>query len=299
MLLEMKEITKTFPGVVALDRVSFNLKENEIHALLGENGAGKSTLIKILGGIYKPDSGEIILNGKKVEFSSPLDAKRHGIAIIHQELMLAENLSIAENIFLGKELGNPMNLNYSKMVQESKKYLQMLGFEIDPRTKVSRLNVSEKQLVEIAKAISSNAKILVMDEPTATISEHETKILFKVMKELKEKGISIIFITHKLEEVYKIADKVTVLRDGKLIGTKNIEELDNKELIKMMVGREIKEMFPKYNKVHDEIILEAEDFEVIGDVSPVTFNVKKGEIFGITGLVGCGKSELAMGLYGV
>ena len=299
MLLEMKEITKTFPGVVALDRVSFNLKENEIHALLGENGAGKSTLIKILGGIYKTDSGEIILNGKKVEYRSPLDAKRHGIAIIHQELMLAENLSIAENIFLGKELGNPMNLNYSKMVQESKKYLQMLGFEIDPRTKVSRLNVSEKQLVEIAKAISSNAKILVMDEPTATISEHETKILFKVMKELKEKGISIIFITHKLEEVYKIADKVTVLRDGKLIGTKNIEELDNKELIKMMVGREIKEMFPKYNKVHDEIILEAEDFEVIGDVSPVTFNVKKGEIFGITGLVGCGKSELAMGLYGV
>jgi ribose transport system ATP-binding protein len=184
MLLEMKEITKTFPGVVALDRVSFNLKENEIHALLGENGAGKSTLIKILGGIYKPDSGEIILNGKKVEFSSPLDAKKHGIAIIHQELMLSENLSIAENIFLGKELGSPVNLNYHKMVEESKKYLQMLGFEIDPRTKVSHLNVSEKQLVEIAKAISSDAKIIVMDEPTAAISEHETKILFKVMKEL-------------------------------------------------------------------------------------------------------------------
>ena len=232
MLLEMVDITKTFPGVVALDKVSFNLKEKEIHALLGENGAGKSTLIKILGGIYQPDSGEIILNGEKVIFRSPIEAKKRGIAIIHQELMLAENLSIAENIFLGKEKGNFLNIDFKSMVIEAKKYLNMLDFDIDPKIKVSNLNVSEKQLVEIAKAIASQAKIIVMDEPTATITEHETSTLFKVMSDLKEKGISIIFITHKLEEVYQIADRVTVLRDGKLVGSGNLEELNQDDLIK-------------------------------------------------------------------
>lgn len=299
MLLEMKEITKIFPGVLALDKVNFDLQENEIHALLGENGAGKSTLIKILGGIYKPDGGEIILNGEKVEFNSPIDAKKKGISIIHQELMLAENLTIAENIFLGKEIGSSFNINFKEMFKESEKYLKMLGFEKEPKIQVSQLNVSERQLVEIAKALASNAKILVMDEPTATISEHETEILFKVMRELKEKGISIIFITHKLEEVYQIADRVTVLRDGKLVGSGNLEEFTQDDLIKMMVGREIKEMFPKFNEIKDKIIFKVEDFEVVSKVTSVSFEVKEGEIFGITGLVGCGKSELALGLYGV
>jgi ribose transport system ATP-binding protein len=299
MLLEMKEITKSFPGVLALDKVNFFLEKEEIHALLGENGAGKSTLIKILGGIYQADNGEIILNGKKVILNNPAETKKKGISIIHQELMLAENLSIAENIFLGKEKGNSFNVNFKEMIKESKIYLQKLGFEIDPRIKVSELNVSEKQLIEIAKALASDAQIIVMDEPTATISEHETSTLFKVMRELKEKGISIIFITHKLEEVYQIADRVTVLRDGKLVGSGNLEEFTQDDLIKMMVGREIKDMFPKFNKVKEDIIFKVEEFEIPGKVSPVSFEVKKGEIFGITGLVGCGKSELALGLFGV
>ncbi|PNR88246.1 D-ribose transporter ATP binding protein [Petrotoga sp. 9T1HF07.CasAA.8.2] len=298
MLLEMVDITKTFPGVLALDKVSFNLKEKEIHALLGENGAGKSTLIKILGGIYQPDSGEIILSEEKVTFRSPIEAKKRGISIIHQELMLAENLSIAENIFLGKEKGNFLNIDFKSMAIEAKKYLNMLDFDIDPKIKVSNLNVSEKQLVEIAKAIASQAKIIVMDEPTATITEHETRTLFKVMRDLKEKGISIIFITHKLEEVYQIADRVTVLRDGKLVGSGNLEELNQDDLIKMMVGREIKDMFPKFNKVRDKIALKVEEFEIPGKVYPLSFEVREGEIFGITGLVGCGKSELALGLFG-
>ncbi|MGY4686655.1 ATP-binding cassette domain-containing protein [Petrotoga sp. DB-2] len=273
MLLEMVDITKTFPRVVALDKVSFNLKEKEIHALLGENGAGKSTLIKILGGIYQPDSGEIILNGEKVIFRSPIEAKKRGIAIIHQELMLAENLSIAENIFLGKEKGNFLNIDFKSMAIEAKKYLNMLDFDIDPKTKVSNLNVSEKQLVEIAKAIASQAEIIVMDVSTATITEHETSTLFKVMRDLREKGISIIFITHKLEEIYQIADRVTVLRDGKLVGFGNLEELNQDDLIKMMVGREIKDMFPKFNKVRDKIALKVEEFEIPGKVYPLSFEV--------------------------
>jgi ribose transport system ATP-binding protein len=299
MLLKMEKICKDFSGVKALKNVNFQLEKGEIHSLLGENGAGKSTLIKILGGVYTATSGEIYLDNKKVNFKNPIDSQKQGIAIIHQELMLAENLSIAENIFLGKKIGTIFNTNIKEMIQKSKKYLNMLGLDIDPSEKVKNLNVSEKQLVEIAKALSYNSKIIVMDEPTATITEHEVEKLFKIMKNLKKEGISIIFITHRMDEVYEISDKVTVLRDGEFIGSGELKNYEKDTLIKMMVGREVKEMYPKFNKIKDETIFELKNFEVENHVKPLSFTIKKGEIFGITGLVGCGKSELAMGLFGM
>ncbi|MDN5360849.1 MAG: ribose transport system ATP-binding protein [Thermotogaceae bacterium] len=298
MLLEMKTITKSFPGVLALDRVSFALEKGEVHALLGENGAGKSTLIKVLGGVYQPDSGEILLNGERVSFPTPHTSQQKGIAIIHQELMLADNLTIAENIFLGKEPGNAFDTKYKVMLKQSKKYLEMLDFDVDPGQKVGDLNVSEKQLVVICKALAYSSKIIVMDEPTATITQHEVGKLFEIIRNLSGKGISVIFITHRLSEVYQIADTVTVLRDGHYIGTEPVGNMNENKLVKMMVGREIENMYPKYNEPQEKVIFQVKNINVDGLKGSVSFDVRRGEIYGITGLVGSGKSELALGLFG-
>ncbi len=298
MLLKMEKITKRFPGVLALDNVDFDLREGEIHALVGENGAGKSTLIKILGGVHQPDGGRIILNGQEVHFSSPVDSQKAGISVIHQELNLAENLSVAHNIFLGREKGSWWNIDHKRMRKEAEEILKRLSFNLNPSAVVRELNVSEKQLVAIAKALTLNARIIVMDEPTATITEHEVERLFSIMKDLKKNGVSIIFISHRLDEIFSVADRVTVLRDGKKVASGLVEDFTKDELVRLMVGRSITDMYPKYNVPKDEVIFEVEGLEVPGFVKDVTFNVKRGEIFGVAGLVGCGKSELALGLFG-
>ncbi len=292
----MKGIIKRFPGVLALNNVNFDLYTGEVHALLGENGAGKSTLIKIISGVYKADSGEIYINGRKSFFSNPTEAIQEGIATIHQELNLFEELTVAENIFVGNI--NKFNISRSKMIRIVDNFLDEFNFPIKASEKVKNLNTSEKQLVSIAKALSLNAKIIIMDEPTATITEHETKRLFEIIKELKFKNISVIFISHRLEEIFEIADRVTVLRDGNYIGTTHIEDVSKEKLIKMMVGRDINEMYPKFNKISEEEIFKIENLNVGNFVKNVSFNVKKGEIFGIAGLVGSGKLEIALGIYG-
>lgn len=295
-ILELKNITKTFPGVLALDNVNFDLYEGEVHALLGENGAGKSTLIKIISGVYRPDSGEININGRNTFFKSPTEAIEEGVSTIHQELNLFEELTVAENIFIG----NVKNFSFRKssIIKIVEKLLNDLKFPIKAEDKVKNLNTSEKQLVSIAKALFLNARIIIMDEPTATITEHETKRLFEIVKDLKQKNISIIFISHRLEEVFEISDRVTVLRDGKFIGTVKTNEVKKEKLIKMMVGRKIDEMYPKFNVISNEEIFRVENLEVENFVQNVSFNVKRGEIFGIAGLVGSGKLEIALGIYG-
>jgi len=298
VILKMEGITKKFPGVLALDKVNFSMKKEEIHALVGENGAGKSTLIKILSGVHKPDEGKIFLDGEYVAFSNPIHAIEKGISVIYQELNLVEELSVAENIYLGKENRNWWNLGKKVLIERAEKLLSKLNFPISASEKVKNLNVSEKQLVEIAKAMATNAKVIVMDEPTATITEHEAKQLFSLMRGLKEQGVSIIFISHRLEEVFEIADSVTVLRDGKLISTGKIDQYDKNRLISDVVGRTISDMYPKENTVTDVNAFEVEELSVPGYVNRLSFNVKKGEILGIAGLVGCGKSEVALAIYG-
>ncbi|ACR79322.1 sugar ABC transporter ATP-binding protein [Kosmotoga olearia] len=297
-ILIMKGITKRFPGVLALNKVDFRLKHGEIHALVGENGAGKSTLIKILSGVHTPDEGEIILDGKPINFTSPIQAIRAGISVIYQELNLVEDLTVAENIYLGNEGGSWFNLRKKNICRRASELLKKLGFSISATEFVKDLNVSEKQLVEIAKALATNARIIVMDEPTATLTDHETKMLFDHVRNLKKRGVSIIFISHRLEEVFEIADTVTVLRDGQRISSDEISNYTRERLITDVVGRKIENMFPKENKVSDEIIFEVRELNVPGYVHNVSFNVRKGEIFGIAGLVGSGKSGIAMGIYG-
>ena len=297
-LLRMEEITKEFPGVLALEKVSFNLRSGEIHALLGENGAGKSTLMKILSGVYSNDSGRVILAGEEVRFTNPLQAIAAGIAVIYQELNLIEDLTVAENIYIGKEGTGWWNLRKKTLFARADERLSELNFPIQARTAVRKLNVSEKQLVEIAKAMATNASIIVMDEPTAAITEHEAKKLFKLMRELKARGIAIVFISHRLEEVFEICDSVTVLRDGKFISSGKLASYSEESLVGDMVGRKITDMIPKENRVTEETAFTIRDLAVPGVVENISFDVKKGEIFGIAGLVGSGKSEIALGIYG-
>ncbi|AMW32032.1 MAG: sugar ABC transporter ATP-binding protein [Fervidobacterium pennivorans] len=295
-ILEVRNVSKTFPGVQALKDVSLDVHEKEVLALVGENGAGKSTLIKIISGVHKADSGEIYYLGKKVNFKDPTEAIASGISTIHQELNLFEELTVAENIFVGNVKG--FSFSKKKAFKVVSELLDSLKFNIRADEKVKNLNTSEKQLVSIAKALFLNARIIIMDEPTATITEYEAERLFEIVKGLKAKGVSVIFISHRLEEIYQIADRVAVLRDGELIGVKHITEVDREELIRMMVGRKIEEMYPKFNRPEKETIFAVENLSVGTFVKNVTFDVRKGEIFGIAGLVGSGKSEIALGIFG-
>lgn len=297
-ILALKNISKEFPGVKALDNVSLNAYKGEAMALLGENGAGKSTLIKIIGGAYKKDSGEIYIHDKLADISSVNDAKKNKIAVIHQELNLIPNMSIAENIYLGREPKTSLGMiDKKKMNDDADFYLKKLGIDIDTKLPVKRLSIASQQMVEIAKALSMDAEIIIMDEPTDALTDKEVDKLFEIIKELKQQEKAIIYISHRLIEIFEICEKVTVLRDGQLIAETSVADIDEDKLINMMVGRNIDEQFPYIPKQTDENILTVENLtnEHIKDVS---FTLDKGEILGISGLVGAGRTELAKTLYG-
>lgn len=297
-LLEMRNIVKEFPGVRALDGVDLNLYEGRVMALLGENGAGKSTLMKILSGVYFKNEGKIYYKGKEVEFKGPKDSQNFGIAIIHQELNLIPQLSIGENIFLGREPANRIGgIDWNKLYSDSKMYLDQLDMDIDPREKLSKLSIGQQQMVEIAKALSLDAKIIIMDEPTDALTDKETRSLFKVINKLKSEGKAIAYISHRLSEIFEICDYVTVLRDGKFIGQDQVSNIDEDKLISMMVGRSLEEQFPKVDHKSGEVLLSVKNLNN-RYIKNVSFELKKGEILGVSGLMGAGRTELCKSIYG-
>lgn len=296
-ILEMKNITKLYPGVIALNNVDFVLKKGEVHALLGENGAGKSTLIKILAGSVERDSGTIWLDGKTCERYTPHEAIGMGISVIYQEFNLVSNMTIEENLFFGREIKKGIFIDKKAMQDKTRALFRELGIEIDPMQKTASLSVAYQQLTEIAKALISKAKIIVMDEPSATLTNKELQILFQLIRRLKAEGVSIIYISHRLEEVFEIADTMTVFRDGSMIATKPISQTNPRELIHMMVGRDLSDSYPDTSNISDEIVLEARDL-FNEKVKHASFYLKKGEILGLSGLVGAGRTELARILFG-
>lgn len=291
-ILEMTGIHKNFPGVKALDDVNLKVKRGEVHALMGENGAGKSTLMKILNGIYRPDKGIIRLKGETVKIINSHNAIQKGLAMIHQELTPVPHMTIAENIFLGKERRKGFFADDKKMLHETKTLLSSLDFDFNPSVRMAELSVAHMQIVEIAKAVSYNADIIIMDEPTSAITENEVEKLFKIIHDLTKKGVSVIYITHKMDEVFQIAQQVTILRDGKYIDSQPIEKLTSKRLVNMMVGRELNEIYPREQAESGEVLLEVKELSLKGVYENVSFNAKRGEILGVTGLVGAGRTEV-------
>jgi inositol transport system ATP-binding protein len=300
-ILQMKDICKYFPGVVALDHVSLNIKRGEVHALMGENGAGKSTLMKILSGVYSPDEGEVILNGKKTQISNPKDALNSGISMIHQELEAVPEMTVAENIFIGREPSYKFLgvVKRRELNQRTTKLFDEIGLSINPKAKLSSLSVAEMQMVEIVKAVSFNSQIVVMDEPTSAITDREVEKLFKIIEMLKEKGVSIIYISHKMSEIFQIADQITVLRDGGFVDSRKASELTNQKLISLMVGRDIKDMFIKDKAEIGEPMLEIKNFRRKGSEQTVNLKVNQGEVLGISGLMGAGRTELMEAIFGI
>jgi len=300
-ILELKNISKTFPGVKALSDVHLELKVGEIHALMGENGAGKSTLIKIITGVYRPDSGEILVDGKRVEIETPLDAQLLGIAAIYQHVTCFPDLSVAENIFMGHEkTTSPVKrVDWKTMNGKAQELLDQLDASFDSRAIMSTLSVAQQQIVEIAKALSANARIIIMDEPTAALSNRECEDLYRITKGLKAKGNSVIFISHRFEDMYNLADRVTVFRDGNYVNTWNVSEVDDHKMVVAMVGREITQFFPKRDTVPGEEIFRVENLSRTGYFRDVGFNVRKGEILALTGLVGAGRTEVCEAIFGV
>ena len=305
-LVEMKSITKKFGVVTALNEISFKINRGEVHVLLGENGAGKSTLMKILSGVYQPTSGKIIINGRDYDFLTPKLSFENKISIIYQELSVIDELSIQENLFVGKlpvkKVLGIETVDYQYMENVTKKILSKIGLDKDPYTTVEELTISEKQQVEIAKALAANADIIIMDEPTTSLTETETNHLFKIIRQLKLEGKGIVYISHKLKELKEIGDIVTVLKDGKDVGTKDIKTVDIKDLVTMMVGREIKSRYDSNNPELDrkEIIFEVNDLTRSDEkVKDISFKIQKGEIIGFAGLVGSGRSELMEAIFGV
>jgi len=303
-LLKMEKISKAFPGVQALDEVDFEAYKGAVTALVGENGAGKSTLMKILAGAYKMDKGRIFLRGEEVKIESPQQARDLGIAIIYQEFNLTPNQTVANNLFLGREpkIGGvlrPLNIVDSKnMYRESQGLLEMVGAKVSPRDLVKDLPVAQQQMVEIAKALAVEAEIIVMDEPTSALGEDEVAVLFDIIRNLKNQGISVIFITHRLEEVFEVADRVVVLRDGKRVGSMDIEEASPDRVIKSMVGRTLDTIFPKEETKIGGTVLEVKNFSRGEVVKNVSFTLRRGEILGFAGLIGAGRTEMAMAIFG-
>ena len=304
-ILEMLNICKRFGNAQVLDNVNLRIRPGTVHALMGENGAGKSTLMKCLFGIYKKDKGEVIYDGEKVEITDPFEALNHGIAMVHQELQPIPERSIAENIFCGryptKNVGPIKVIDHTKMYEETAKVLKEVGLNKDPKTKLGNLSVSQMQSVEIAKAISANAKLVIMDEPTSSLTENEVDVLFEIINKLRQHNVAIIYISHKMEEILKISDEVTILRDGKYIGTYPSSELTTDLIIKYMVGRELTNRFPERDYTIGEDVLKIENFTSSNDRSfrDINFTVRKGEIFGIGGLVGAQRTELMEGIFGL
>lgn len=299
-VLEMRNITKRFPGVLALNDVQFDLRPGEVHCLVGENGAGKSTLMKILAGAQPMDSGAVYLSGQEIKILNPHHAQQLGISMIYQEFNLSPFLSVAENIFLGREprFGRSPFVNWPKMYNDAREILSRIKVDLDVRKPVNELSVAQQQMVEIGKAISFNAKIIVMDEPSATLTEHELKALFELIATLKKKDIGLIYISHRLEEIFEIGDRVTVMRDGEYIGTEPVAGLTRDDIIRMMVGRELKDEFPKEVFAPGESKLRVENLTRKGAFENITFEVHAGEIVGLTGLVGAGRTEVARAIFG-
>jgi ABC-type sugar transport system ATPase subunit len=300
-ILGLENISKSFPGVQALDGVHFEMLPGEVHALLGENGAGKSTLIKIVSGVYRPDVGAIRIDGELVSFGDPREAQKRGVATIYQELSLYSELTVAENIFIGHAPRNRLGMvDWTSMYRRAREILASLNIhDIDVRRKVGTLTVGNRQRVEIAKALSLNARILIMDEPTAALTEADVVRLFDIVRLLRERGVGIVYITHRLNEVFELADRVTVLRDGKYVGTKPISETNEDALINMMVGRTIDQLFPKLDVEIGEPVLEVRNLTRRPNPRDVNLEVRAGEIVGLAGLVGSGRSELAQVIFGI
>lgn len=296
-ILSLKNFTKKYPGVLALDSVSMEFREGEVHALLGENGAGKSTLIKAIAGAITLDAGSMEINGHEYSLMTPHLSRSLGIEVIYQEFNLVPTMSVAENIFLGDRLGSGRLVSQKLLFQKSLEILDQFNLHIDPGTKVMDLSIAQQQIVEIAKAISKNVKILIMDEPSAPLSTAEVEIMFTIIDKLKQNNVTVIYISHRLEEVFRISDRVSVMRDGHFIATKNIKETSRKELVRLMVGRELTEAYPVRQKQVGEVCLMVKDLTGNGD-KDINFSVREGEILGIAGLVGAGRSELAMLLFG-
>lgn len=299
-ILELKNISKYYPGVTALNNVSLKIRKGEIHALVGENGAGKSTLIKTCSGAIAPSAGEICVNGKTFKSMTPKTSEANGIGVIYQEFNLVGDLSVAENIFLGRAIRKGIIIDLKAMERESKKILDSLHINISPKTLVKNLSVGYQQMVEIAKAMSQNAQVLIMDEPSAPLTSAEVESMFAIVDLLKEKGVSIIYISHRLEEIFRLSDRVTVLRDGEYVTTLNTAETNEDELVKYMVGRELTEIYPtrKADSIKDEVLFEAVNVSGNGDKN-ISFKIHKGEVLGFGGLVGAGRTEMAELMFGM
>ena len=298
-LAELKGIHKSFYGVEVLHGVDLYLKPGSVHALMGENGAGKSTLMKVLAGVHKCDAGEVVINGKKVEIDSPAKAQELGIAMIHQELSPVNEMSVAENIFLGREPSKMGFVNYAQLYRQTAELLEDLKIHINPKSKMKTLRVADQQMVEIAKAISQNAQIVIMDEPTSAITDNEVDSLFRMIRDMTARGVGIVYISHKMDEIFRICDEITVLRDGTNVNTWKTSEVDNETLIRSMVGRELKEQFPKVTVPIGETVLKVEHLTLPGQYEDISFELHKGEILGFVGLVGAGRTELMHSLFGM
>lgn len=298
-LFEAVHISKKFPGTLALDDVHINLVAGEIHAVIGENGAGKSTLMKILAGVIRPDAGAIRFEGHPITPASPHDALMLGIAIVHQELSLIPTLTVAENIYPGRLPTNAFGMvKYDDLFRNAKQHLEQLNVAINPRARVETLSIANQQLVEIAKALSLNCKVLILDEPTSALTDYEADALLGFLRQLTQKGVGILYISHKLKEVFSIADRITVLRDGRYVGTKQVNETAPDEVIRMMVGRELGTMYPKKGNRKDDVLLEVRNFRRDASSAQNSFKLYSGEILGFAGLIGAGRTELARAIFG-
>ncbi len=299
-ILELKDVSKSFSGVEVLHNVSFTLRPGEVHAILGENGAGKSTMVKVITGFHQPDHGQVFLDDNPVNFSDTRESREAGIAAIYQELSLFPDLDVAENIFIGRHpLKFGAQVDWRKLYSESEKLLNSLGVNLDLKQKARKLSIAQQQMVEIARAFSINARILIMDEPTSSLTLNEVAELFSLVRNLRESGTAIIFISHRLEELFEIADRVTVLRDGYYVDTKSIENVTRDELIRMMVGRSISSQYPKMDVPKTDKMLSVENLSYEGKFYDVNFELKRGEILGLAGLVGAGRTAVANAIFGI
>nr|WP_321445119.1 sugar ABC transporter ATP-binding protein [uncultured Cohaesibacter sp.] len=299
-ILEVDNVRKEFPGVIALDDVQLKIRPGSVHALMGENGAGKSTLMKIIAGIYNPDKGEVRFAGKKLDIKTPIDALNSGIAMIHQELNLMNTMTVAENVWIRREPKNALGLiDHDQMNKQTQALFDELNLNLDPKAMVGDLTVAQKQMIEISKAVSYNSDVLIMDEPTSAITESEVERLFTIIRDLKSKGVGIVYITHKMDELFEIADELTVFRDGQYVGTEPASNVTKDDVIRMMVGREITDMFPKIECEIGDVALEVKHLSNGRHFKDVNFQLRRGEILGVAGLVGSGRSEVAEAIFGV
>jgi inositol transport system ATP-binding protein len=298
-ILEVRNLSKSFAGIKALDNMQLCLQKGEVHAIMGENGAGKSTLMKILIGLLEPDEGEIVFEGEPLKNSNVHEHLKKGISMIHQEILVVPQLTVAQNIFLGRETRKKLWVNDIDIHQQAQQLLDNMGVVIDAHTKIKYLSIAQQQMVEIAKAISNNAKIIIMDEPTSAISDKEVAMLFGIIQELKKQGVTIVYISHKMDEIYAIADRITVLRDGQYIATKSTTDLDKNALIALMVGRAIDTLYPTSVATKGQLVLSVKGLGKKGKFTDINFDLYEGEVLGIAGLVGAGRTEIARVIYGL